>query len=79
MFENLKEDIKFDYKESYNVTDKIEEELVKIEENSHKYASEKFMEMLDKVKNEKEPLNIIVQYTYFWAFDIYYYHTILIR
>lgn len=58
MFENLKEDIKFDYKESYNVTDKIEEELVKIEENSHKYASEKFMEMLDKVKNEKEPLNI---------------------
>ena len=30
MFENLKEDIKFDYKESYNVTDKIEEELDEI-------------------------------------------------
>ena len=58
MFENLKETVKFDYKESYDVTDKIEEELVQIEENSHKYASEKFMEALDKVKDEKEPMNI---------------------
>ena len=36
----------------------IEEELVQIEENSHKYASEKFMEILEKVKDEKDPLNI---------------------
>ena len=28
MFENLKETAKFDYKDSYEMTDKIEEELV---------------------------------------------------
>ncbi len=58
MFENLKESAKFDYKDSYDITDKIEEELIKIEENSHKYASENFMEILNKVKDEKDPLNI---------------------
>ena len=58
MFENLKESAKFDYKDSYDITDKIEEELVQIEENSHKFASDSFMEILNKVKDEKEPLNI---------------------
>ena len=58
MFENLKESVKFDYKDSYDMTDKIEEELVKIEDNSHKYASENFIAILDKVKDNKEPLNI---------------------
>ena len=58
MFENLKESVKFDYKDSYEMTDKIEEELIQIEDNSHKYASESFVEILDKVKENKEPLNI---------------------
>ena len=58
MFENLKETARFEYKDSYEVTEKIEEELIQIEENSHKYASENFIDILDKVKDEKEPLNI---------------------
>ena len=58
MFENLKETAKFEYKDSYEITDKIEEELVKIEENSHKYASESFMNILNNTKEYKEPLNI---------------------
>ena len=58
MFENLKESVRFDYQDSYEMTDKIEEELVQIEENSHKYASDNFISILDKVKSEKEPLNI---------------------
>ena len=58
MYDNLKESVNFDYKDSYDVTDKIEDDLIQIEENSHKYASEKFMEILDKAKEEKEPVNI---------------------
>ena len=58
MFENLKETAKFEYKNSYEITDKIEEELIQVEKNSHKYASESFMEILSKVKDQKEPLNI---------------------
>ena len=58
MVENLKETIKFDFKDSYDITDKIEEELIQIEENSHKYATENFMEILDKVKDQKEPMNV---------------------
>tara|TARA_B100000945_G_C20247020_1_gene532646 strand:- start:319 stop:660 length:342 start_codon:yes stop_codon:yes gene_type:complete len=58
MFENLKETVKFEYKDSYDITDKIEDELIKIEENSHKYASESFMDILSKVKDQKENLNI---------------------
>ena len=58
MFENLKETAMFEYKDSYEVTEKIEEELIQIEENSHKYASENFIDILDKVKDQKEPLNI---------------------
>ena len=58
MFENLKETAKFEYKDSYDITNKIEEELIKVEENSHKYASENFMDILSKVKDEKEALNI---------------------
>ena len=58
MFENLKETIKFEYKDSYEITDKIEEDLIEIEENSHKYASDSFMDILDKVKDQKNPLNI---------------------
>ena len=49
MFENLKEMTQFEYKDSYDITDKIEEELVQVEENSHKYASESFMDVLNKV------------------------------
>ena len=58
MFENLKEMANFEYKDSYTVTDQIEEELLKVEENSHKYASDSFMEVLNKVSEQKEPLNI---------------------
>ena len=58
MFENLKETVKFEYKDSYEITDKIEEDLIEIEENSHKYASDSFMDILDKVKDQKNPLNI---------------------
>jgi|TARA_B100000408_G_scaffold103360_1_gene80354 hypothetical protein len=58
MFENLKETAKFDYKDSYEMTDKIEEELVQVEENSHKYASDSFMDIINKVKDQKEPLNV---------------------
>ena len=58
MFENLKEMAQFEYKESYEITDKIEEELVHVEEKSHKYASESFMDILNKVKDQKEPLNV---------------------
>ena len=58
MFENLKETAKFEYKDSYEITDKIEEELIQVEKNSHKYASEGFMDILSKVKDQKEPLNI---------------------
>ena len=46
MFENLKEMAQFEYKDSYDITEKIEEELVQVEENSHKYASESFMDIL---------------------------------
>jgi len=49
---------KFEYKDSKIITDKIEEELVKIEENSYKYASENFIEVLDKVAEQKEDLNV---------------------
>ena len=58
MFENLKESANFEYKDSYEITDKIEEEMVQIEENSHKYASESFMDTLNKVADQKDPLNI---------------------
>ena len=58
MFENLKEMAQFEYKDSYEITDKIEEELVHVEENSHKYASECFMDILNKVTDQKETLNI---------------------
>ena len=58
MFENLKEMAQFEYKDSYEITDKIEEELVHVEENSHKYASESFMNILNKVTDQKETLNI---------------------
>ena len=58
MFENLKETAKFDYKDSYEMTDKIEEELVQVEENSHKYASDSFMDIINKVNDQKEPLNV---------------------
>ena len=58
MFENLKEMAQFEYKDSYEITDKIEEELVHVEEKSHKYASESFMNILNKVTDQKETLNI---------------------
>ena len=58
MFENLKETTQFDYKDSYEITDKIEEELVQVEENSHKYASDSFMDIINKVTDQKEPLNV---------------------
>ena len=58
MFENLKEMAQFEYKDSYDITDKIEEELLQVEENSHKYASESFMDILNKTTDQKEPLNI---------------------
>ena len=58
MFENLKEMAQFEYKDSYNITEKIEEELIQVEENSHKYASESFMDVLNKVADQKDPLNI---------------------
>ena len=58
MYENLKEMAQFEYKDSYEITDKIEEELVHVEENSHKYASESFMDILNKVADQKDPLNI---------------------
>ena len=37
MFENLKEMAQFDYKDSYEITEKIEGELIQEEENSHKF------------------------------------------
>ena len=49
MFENLKESVRFDYQDSYEMTDKIEEELVQIEENSHKYASDNFISILEEI------------------------------
>ena len=58
MFENLKEMAQFEYKDSYNITEKIEEELVQVEENSHKYASEGFMDVLNKTADQKDPVNI---------------------
>ena len=58
MFENLKETANFDYKDSYDITDKIEEELVQVEENSHKYASDSFIDIINKVNDQKEPLNV---------------------
>jgi hypothetical protein len=58
MFENLKEMAQFEYKDSYDITEKIESELVQVEENSHKYASESFMDILNKVADQKDPLNI---------------------
>ena len=58
MFENLKQMAKFEYKDSYTITDKIEEEIVQVEENSHKYASDNFIEVLNKVADQKEALNI---------------------
>ena len=58
MFENLKEMAQFEYKDSYNITEKIEEELIQVEENSHKYASESFMDILNKVAEQKDPMNI---------------------
>ena len=58
MFENLKEMANFEYKDSYEITDKIESELVQVEENSHKYASDSFIEILNKVTDQKELLNI---------------------
>ena len=58
MFENLKEMTNFEYKDSYDITDKIEEKLVQEEENSHKYASESFIDILNKVADQKETLNI---------------------
>ena len=58
MFENLKEMASFEYKDSYDITEKIEKGLVQVEENSHKYASENFMDILNKVADQKDPLNI---------------------
>ena len=58
MFENLKEMTNFEYKDSYDITDKIEEKLVQEEESSHKYASESFIDILNKVADQKETLNI---------------------
>ena len=58
MFENLKETANFDYKDSYDITDKIEEELVQVEENSHKYASDSFIDIINKVNDQEEPLNV---------------------
>ena len=58
MFENLKEMAQFEFKDSYDITEKIEDELVQVEENSHKYASESFMDILNKVADKKDPLNI---------------------
>ena len=58
MFENLKHTAKFEYKDSYEITDKIEEEIVAVEENSHKYASDNFIEVLKKVADQKEVLNV---------------------
>ena len=58
MFENLKHTAKFEYKDSYEITDEIEEGLVEIEENSHKYASDNFVEILKKVTDQKEALNV---------------------
>ena len=58
MFENLKEMAQFEYKDSYNITEKIEEELIQVEANSHKYASESFMDVLDKATDQKVPVNI---------------------
>ena len=49
---------KFEYKDSKIITDKIEEELVKVEENSYKYASDNFIEVLDKVAEQEEDLNV---------------------
>ena len=48
----------FEYNDSKKITDKIEEELVKIEENSHKYATNNFIDILDKVAEQEEDLNI---------------------
>ena len=58
MFENLKEMAQFEYKDSYDITEKIEADLVQVEGNSHKYASESFMDILNKVADQKDPLNI---------------------
>ena len=49
---------KFEYKDSKIITDKIEEELVKVEKNSYKYASDNFIEILDKVAEQEEDLNV---------------------
>ena len=49
---------KFEYKDSKIITDKIEEELVKVEKNSYKYASDNFIEVLDKVAEQEEDLNV---------------------
>ena len=49
---------KFEYKDSKIITDKIEEELVKVEKNSYKYASDNFIEVLDKVAEQEENLNV---------------------
>ena len=49
---------KFEYKNSKIITDKIEEELVKVEKNSYKYASDNFIEILDKVAEQEEDLNV---------------------
>ena len=58
MFENLKEMAQFEYKDSYNITEKIEEELIQVETNSHQYASESFMDVLNKAADQKDPMNI---------------------
>ena len=49
---------KFEYKDSKIITDKIEEELVKVEENSYKFASDNFIEVLGKVAEQEEDLNV---------------------
>ena len=47
MFENLKETAKFDYKDSYEMTDKIEEELVLHD------SSQDLIEKIDYYLHEK--------------------------
>ena len=48
----------FEYKESKKITDQIDGELIKRDENSHKYATDNFIEILDKVSEQEDDINV---------------------
>ena len=58
---------KFEYKDSKIITDKIEEELVKVEDSSYKYASDNFINFIWEFskKSQKGGLfTLVTSYSY---------------